>query len=161
MTDTINPSSLAFDSGASKVVGTSSTKEELTDGPETRVYEVGYLLVPTGVENDVSREVTTIKDILEKEQVAIISEEFPRFRPLAYPMRKRKRLAASVPAHNEHAGGSSVEAGGYDVYTNGYFGWIKFEADGARTQRIDKSLREQPEVLRYIIVKTVRENTLA
>ncbi len=127
---------------------------------ETRIYEVGYLIAPTGAENEVSREVTAIKDILEREQVAVISEEFPRFRPLSYPMRKRKRLAASLPAHNAQAGGSA-QAGGYDVYTNGYFGWVKFEADGARVERIDQSLRQQPEVLRYLIVKTVRENTLA
>ena len=125
--------------------------EELKEGPETRVYEVGYLILPTVAENDVSREVTAIKDILEREQAAVISEEFPRFRPLAYPMRKRKRLAAS----------GAAQAGGYDAYTNGYFGWIKFEVDGARVRRIDESLRQQPEMLRYLITKTVRENTLA
>lgn len=133
------------------ITGQPSEVFEENLGGHARIYEVGYLITPTVVENDVSREVTAIKDILEREHAAVISEEFPRFRPLAYPMRKRKRLAGS----------GSAQAGGYDAYTNGYFGWIKFEADGAHARRIDESLRQQPEILRYLIIRTVRESTLA
>lgn len=108
---------------------------------ETRVYEVGYLLVPSIVESDVPREVTALHDILDKEGVSLISEEFPKFRPLAYEMRK-------------HVGGA------WENYGNAYFGWVKFEGSGEQAKRIDDELRRVSSLLRYLIVKTIREHTL-
>ena len=106
-----------------------------------RVYEVGYLIVPTVSEEELPREVTALKDALEKEKVSVISEEFPKFRPLAYPMQKR--------AHDA-----------YETHANAYFGWVKFEASPESVVRIDKEFKKNEKVLRYILVKTVREQTL-
>ena len=100
---------------------------------ETRVYEVGYLLVPSIVESDVPREVTALHDILDKEGVSLISEEFPKFRPLAYEMRK-------------HVGGA------WENYGNAYFGWVKFEGSGEQAKRIDDELRRGSSLLRYLSV---------
>lgn len=118
---------------------------QISDGDlneQVRIYEVGYLLVPTTAEADVPREVTALKDILEKGKAAVISEEFPKLRALAYPMHKRK-------------------SGGYDTCASGYFGWVKFEADAAIVRHIDEALRRNEKVLRYLIIKTVRESTLS
>jgi len=108
---------------------------------ERRVYEIGYLLVPSIVESDVPGEVTALHDLLDKEGVGLISEEFPKFRTLAYEMRK-------------HVGGA------WENYGNGYFGWMKFEGKGEQAKHIDEELRRVPNLLRYLIVKSIREHTL-
>ena len=117
-----------------KEAGTPSTDE-------SRVYEIGYLLVPSIVETDVPREVTAIKDLIEKEKAGIISEEFPKFRALAYPMRK-------------HIGGA------WQTCANAYFGWVKFEGSPEAARKIEDELRRSQNILRYLLIKTIREHTL-
>ncbi|MDO8620580.1 MAG: 30S ribosomal protein S6 [bacterium] len=107
----------------------------------SRIYEVGYLIVPTVSEEELPREVTALKDVLEKEKVAIIAEDFPKLRPLAYPIQKR-------------AGGV------YQKHMNAYFGWVKFESSPESVLRIDQAFKQSEKVLRYILIKTVREHTL-
>jgi ribosomal protein S6 len=123
------------------VQGAERAALSVTEAGERRVYEVGYLLLPSIVENDVPREVTGLKDIIEKEGAHSISEEFPKFRPLAYPMRK-------------HVGSA------WEQYSNAYFGWIKFEGTGEEAKRIEAGFRRTHTVLRYLLVKTVREHVL-
>jgi len=107
----------------------------------TRVYEVGYLVVPTVTEEELPREVTALKDVLEAERVAIIAEEFPRHRPLAYPIQKRT-------------------GGGYQTYVHAYFGWVKFEASAESAKRIEQTFKQNAKVLRFLLIKTVREQTM-
>lgn len=108
---------------------------------EARIYEVGYLVVPSVSEEELPREVTALKDVLEKEKAAMISEEFPKLRPLAYAMQKRT-------------------GGEYRTYQNAYFGWVKFEVSAESAKRIDQAFKQNEKVLRYILVKTVREQTV-
>ena len=125
-------------------------EEEGRDIAEHRIYEIGYLLMPTLSETDVPREVTALKDLLEKEKTRVISGEFPKLRILAYPMRKRVGLSTS----NAEAGG------GLQTYTNAYFGWVKFEGQGGNAQRIEKELAKNEQILRYMLLKTIREHTM-
>src|SRR3989338_5498231 len=83
-------------------------KEELREdvSSEHRVYEVGFLIVPTVTEEELPREVTAVKDVLDKEKASVIAEEFPKFRALTYGMQKRV-------------------GGAYQTHTNAYFGWVK------------------------------------
>ncbi|HCB35222.1 MAG: hypothetical protein A2W52_03665 [Candidatus Taylorbacteria bacterium RIFCSPHIGHO2_02_49_25] len=112
-----------------------------TDGAEPRIYELGYLIVPAVSEGNLPREVATIKDTLDAEKVAVISEEFPKWRALAYPMRKRT-------------------SAGYATHESGYFGWVKFEASAQSAARIEHECKQNPQILRYLFIKTVREHTL-
>jgi hypothetical protein len=41
-----------------------------------------------------------------------------------------------------------------------YFGWVKFEVVPAGAKAIDKKLKSEDNILRFILVKTVRENTM-
>lgn len=116
-------------------------KEESEEVAENRIYEIGYLLVASIAENDVPREVTVIKDLLEKEGIKVFAEEFPKFRPLTYPMKKHI-------------------AGAYQTFTNAYFGWMKFEMTGDKVARIEEELKRNANILRYLFIKTVRESTL-
>lgn len=129
----------------------STAKEAVGEEAESRIYEIGYLIVPTVPESELSREVTALKDALDREKTALISQEFPKLRQLAYPMHKRAGLSAN----------GSAEAGeGYQKYTSGYFGWVKFEAAPGSALRVERDLKEFPHLLRYLLIKTVREHTL-
>ena len=117
------------------------TEDLKEEEKESRIYEFGYLIVPTVSEEELPREVTALKDVLDKGKAVIISEEFPRIRPLAYPMQKRV-------------------AGGYEKHLNGYFGWVKFESSAANTLRFMEEWKKHEKILRSILIKTVREQTM-
>lgn len=119
----------------------SEKKESKEEVRENRIYEVGYLIVSTVSEEALPREVTALKDALDKEKAIIISEEFPKQKPLAYPMQKRV-------------------GEGYETHTSGYFGWVKFECTPESALRIEQEFKRNERVLRYLLIKTVREQTL-
>jgi hypothetical protein len=51
--------------------------------------------------------------------------------------------------------------GGRNRFSNeGYFGWVKFELEKGSLKLVKKMLDESPDVLRHLIIKTVKENTL-
>jgi hypothetical protein len=45
-------------------------------------------------------------------------------------------------------------------YESAYFGWVKFELEASKLAVFEKFVKELEDTLRYLIVKTVRENTL-
>ena len=45
-------------------------------------------------------------------------------------------------------------------FNEGYFGWIKFELEGEKVKELEKTLKLDEEVVRFMVVKTVRENTV-
>ena len=126
---------------SSTLAPSSAGMEEKAGELENRIYEVGYLIVPTVPEGDLPREVTTLKDDLDREKAVIISEEFPKHRPLTYTMQKRS-------------------GDGYEKYINGYFGWMKFEATPKSALRIEQEFKKNRLILRHLLIKTVREHTL-
>ena len=42
----------------------------------------------------------------------------------------------------------------------GYFGWVKFELEAGAIENVKKIFDNNVDVLRHLIIKTVRENTL-
>lgn len=107
-----------------------------------RIYEVGYHLISSIAEENVSIETEKIKKIINAEKATVISEEAPKLRPLAYSIKK-------------------AFGGQYKTFDKAYFGWVKFEIpEEADIKKIDSSLKNFVEILRYILVKTVRENTM-
>lgn len=105
------------------------------------VYEVGFHIVPAVSPEKLPAEVDAIKAVLGGAKATIISEEFPKLRNLAYTM-----IKAIGPARHR--------------YDTAYFGWIKFEAAPETSADIKKALDSNEKILRYILIKTVRENTL-
>ncbi|MBI2474324.1 MAG: 30S ribosomal protein S6 [Candidatus Taylorbacteria bacterium] len=108
---------------------------------DRKIYEIGYHIVPSVQEDKLGTELSSLKDILEKNKATIISEESPKLRPLAYEMRKET-------------------AGKYQKYNTAYFGWFKFEATPDLVLVIEDAFKKQASILRYLLVKTVRENTM-
>ena len=105
------------------------------------VYEVSYLLLPSLAEGQVPGKAGLLKEALTSLGGAIISLESPILIDLAYPMTK----VVSTVRHK---------------VDTGYFGWIKFEIDPSQMANVKKNLDANIEIIRYLIIKTVRENTL-
>jgi len=107
-----------------------------------RVYELGYLLVPTIPEENVAGVYTNLKDLISSFGGVAISDEMPKMIPLAYSMVK---VVANVRSK----------------FNTAYFGWIKFTMDSDKILKLKKKLDFDPEMIRFLILKTVKENTIA
>jgi len=111
------------------------------------IYEVSYLLLPSITTEDILDKSTSIKEMLVSSGATIISLETPVLIDLSYSMTK------------------VVQTSRYKCDT-AYFGWVKFEMtkdttiQGGGIEAVKKFLDASPDVLRYLIIKTVRENTL-
>ena len=107
---------------------------------EPRVYELGYHLVPTLAEEQIPAASGAVRGMIERISKDIIAEELPVFIDLAY----------TVVKTIEHKNKRFDEA---------YFGWIKFEASPSGIADLEEALKKDENVLRYLVTKTVRENT--
>lgn len=112
-----------------------------TDSLEPRVYEVGYHVLPIVGESDLDAEVNLIREAITKNGGELIKEGSPRLIDLAYPM-------------------SKIIENKRNEFSKGYFGWIKFAIAPEMTFVIKKILDEHPKLLRFIMISTVREDTI-
>lgn len=106
-----------------------------------RVYELGFHLLPTIAEADVPVQFSQLKSTIEKQGGTFISEGAPKLIKLSYSMSK------TIKAEKMH-------------YTNAYFGWVKFTLEPEKLEAVEKDIKAFDPMLRYIIVKTVAENTM-
>ena len=114
---------------------------EKTAERDAKVYEIGYLIVPSVPEEGVAGQISAIKDILAKHKAEIIADESAALRPLAYTMVKK------IGTTNRR-------------FDSAYFGWIKFEAAPVEVRLIEKEVKEVDSILRLLLINTVREHTL-
>lgn len=108
---------------------------------ESAIYEVGYHVAPTLSEAEIPAYASKIKSLIEEKEGKIISEEMPRFGNIAYEI--LSNIASKKQSFNKT-----------------YFGWMKFEVSNSLVRGIKKALDGEREILRFILVKTVKENTL-
>jgi ribosomal protein S6 len=109
-----------------------------TDEPRLGVYEFGYHIVPTVSEEALPKSVETLMAPLKAENASFVGERFPSKISLAYPITKRSQ--------GKHAS-----------FDSAYFGWVAFEVNREALTRIKEAADKNPDILRYIIVKTDRE----
>lgn len=107
-----------------------------------RIYELAYHFVPTIAEESVAATLGTLKAMLEENGAEFINVETPKMMELAYEM---SRTIDNKKTWFDHA----------------YFGWIKFEIDPANLKAVEEKLERDETIIRYMIIKTVRENTIA
>ena len=117
------------------------TEKTLEKGDTLAVYEASYLLLPSLAVEQVPAKVASLKKMLTSVGGQVISDENPILIDLAYPMTK-------VVGTLRHK------------CTKGYFGWVKFETTKEGIEAVKKGLDMDNEILRHIIIRTVRENTL-
>ncbi len=118
--------------------------EEVTNKEEVqgKVYEIGYLLVPKLTEEEVPAVYGNIKELVSRLGGEIVADEMPKLIPLAYTMGK-------VISNIRHK------------FDNAYFGWTKFMMDADKVAEFKKTLTFDPNFVRFLIIKTVKENTIA
>jgi ribosomal protein S6 len=116
-------------------------KEQETAKDQNTVYELGFHIVPLVAEEQLAAEVAGIKSMIEAHGGTFISEDFPKMRSLAYSITKK------IDAKNHK-------------FNTAYFGWVKFETTPAEAVKIKTELDANKNVLRFLLIKTVRENTL-
>ncbi len=116
-------------------------------GEKMTVYEVSYLLLPSLAVEQVPAKSLSLKEVIKKVGGELISDEDAILVDLAYPMTK----VVTTVRHKVN---------------KGYFGWIKFaipsesETETKGIEEVKKNFDADNEILRYLIIKTVRENTL-
>ena len=110
------------------------------------VYEIGFHLVPTLTEEEAAAAFARIGKALDTAGATVLDKESPKKISLAY------RIERSVSGKREK-------------YTEGYFGFVKFELPeegaGEAAQQLDGMLHTDHEVLRYLLIKTSREAPVA
>ena len=106
-----------------------------------QVYELGYHIVSTVAEENLPKEVEILKAIVFQDGGSLIAEGEPKLINLAYSMTKSVADAKKK-------------------FNTAYFGWIKFETKSELMPSIKKAVDAYPNVLRYLLIKTVRENTM-
>ncbi len=114
----------------------------MEDTSNKKIYELGYHILPNLSEDEVAKAVTGIKDVLAGMEASIIAEQFPQMMELAYDL------------------GKEIE-NKLRKFSTAYFGWIKFEVETSEIEGFKTAMDKNMSVLRFIIIKTVRESTLA
>lgn len=107
----------------------------------TRLYELGFILVPTTSEVDVPAKVEVLKSLVSKNGGTVTTEGAPEFIDLAYTMEKTV--------------GSKKQK-----YSQGYFGFLKFETGPENLDPLKKLLDLEENLVRYILLKTSPANTI-
>lgn len=108
----------------------------------SRIYELGYLLVPAIKEEDIPVNYGNLKELVLSFGGEIISDEMPKMISLAYTMRK-------------------VTSNVRNKFNTAYFGWIKFIMNTQKVLELKKKIDLDPNFIRFFILKTVKENTIA
>ncbi|MFA5937047.1 MAG: 30S ribosomal protein S6, partial [Candidatus Paceibacterota bacterium] len=108
----------------------------------SRIYEIGYLLLPNLSDAEMPVIYGNLKDLIVSLGGEIISDEMPKMISLAYTMLK-------------------VYQNVRNKFSAAYFGWIKFEIDPEKVLELKKKLDVDPNLVRFLILKTIRENTIA
>lgn len=119
-----------------------SMSDEVSNNANSRVYEIGYLLVPTIDEVDLPVAYGNLKELVSTEGGAVISDDMPKMIQLAYTMVK-------------------VVANVRNKFNTAYFGWIKFTMDADKIASLKEKLDLDPNIIRFLLIKTVKENTIA
>lgn len=109
--------------------------------PEPRVYELGYLLMPSVNEENLSDERDALVALITKSKGIVISEGQPQLIDLAYEM-------------------SKVINNKKQTYSQAYFGWIKFDVTPDVIDALTVEIENGESLIRSIMNKTVRDNTL-
>ncbi|MGM0629379.1 MAG: 30S ribosomal protein S6 [Patescibacteria group bacterium] len=106
-----------------------------------RIYEIGFHLIPSLSEDEIAEEVGNIKKIIEDAGGVYITEDYPKTTTLEYTIEVPITMPKSRFSHSQ-------------------FGWIKFEANAEAPGILEEALSRNTNIIRMIIIKTVRENTL-
>lgn len=107
-----------------------------------RIYEIGYLITPSVMEDGLEKAVSSIRAEIEKTGGNFIAEGAPSLTKLSYSI-------------------TTLEDGKKVKNDRAYFGWLKFEVQSSAVDTLEKLLKQNAKILRSIMFQTVREDTRA
>jgi ribosomal protein S6 len=120
-----------------KMSQTAEVSSQANIAQEARpVYEVGFHVVPTVGDEGVAGVVDQVRSALGSAE--IISEQFPQKIRLAYIVER-------------------AESGKRSKFDEAYFGSVKFAVDREEIPALEAALRSNKNVLRFLLIETVRE----
>jgi ribosomal protein S6 len=108
---------------------------------DSRVYEISFIFDNKLDESAALEKGNALKQSIATLGGSFISEEAPYMRELAYEM---IRVQNNINVR----------------FNEGYFGWIKFEMEPSKVKGFEKQLMLDEQMVRFLIVSTVRENTV-
>ncbi len=117
-------------------------ENEILENTNSKVYELGYLLTPTIKEEDIGVNYGNLKELVSSFGGEIIMDEMPKIISLAYAMQK-------------------VTSNVRKKFNTAYFGWIKFIMNSQKVLELKKHLDFDANFIRFLMLKTVKENTIA
>jgi ribosomal protein S6 len=106
-------------------------------GDNRPIYEIGYHLIPTLTEEQVAAAVSSLHKTLGDADV--LKDETPIKIPLAYIIERRGQ-------------------GKREKYSEAYLGFIKFATEKENIAALEQYLRTTHEILRHLLIETVRED---
>ena len=112
---------------------------DIQEGGRT-VYELGYLVLPSIPEDNLSGVVNNLKAGIAKHGGEVFDGEDPFKQDLAYTMSK------------------VVGASRY-VVSDAYIGWLKFEIEPAKALAVKAEVEKMNEILRSLLIKAPRETS--
>lgn len=119
-------------------------KKEIETEIDSRVYETAVLIVDSMSENEALDKYNTIKQYIADIGASFISEELPYLRELSYEM------VRVIKNQNVR-------------FNQAYFTWIKYEIPADKVPEANIALKKKldldEEIIRYMTVSTVAENT--
>lgn len=109
---------------------------------EPRIYELGFLLTSAIEEGKVALETARLKEYIASKGGLILSEEHPKPVPLSYPIEGR------------------VE-GKKKMFREAYFGWVKFHHDPSTIAALEKTLKGDEKIIRFLVIRAPKESAVS
>lgn len=106
---------------------------------EDEIYEISFIFNPNLQEELANQKLEVLKDNIASLKGSFISEETPYIRDLSYEM---TRVINNVNTR----------------FKQGYFGWVKFYLQKDKIENINKKLKLDEEIIRFLIVKADKDN---
>jgi len=104
------------------------------------IYEIGFHFIPNLKEREVKKRAEKISSFITKEGGEIVDKQEPSLINLEYKIRHGK----SSP---------------YIYFAEAYFGGVKFKLQPESISKLEEFMKEDDDVLRFLIFRTVAENT--
>lgn len=122
-----------------EIINMNENETEMLD--EKEVYEISFIFDNRLDESKAVEKLEALKKDIASLDGSFISEETPYMRELSYEM---TRVVNNVNVK----------------FSEGYFGWVKFELFPSNLEDINKKLKLDEEVVRFLIIKTTKENDI-
>ncbi len=115
-------------------------KKEIETEIDSRVYETAILILDSMSESEALDKYNAIKQSIADLGASFISEELPYLRGLSYEMIR------IIKNQNVR-------------FNQAYFTWVKYNLEPSQVAILNKKLGLDEEIIRYMTVSTVAENT--